>query len=274
MAATTNHDSGLSARDVARSDAVKRVARVGLAARATLYLLISWLALLIARGDRRHEADQRGALEEVTRHQGGYVLLGIMAFGFAAYALWRFSEFGFGTVGEGRKWGPRLKSLVRGVVYGSFAVVAVQVLLHTNRNSQARQQQQVAAKLMDKPLGRIAVGIAGVIVLGVGLMMVVEGVRRKFKKYFDFAAMSRRVRTLVWVLGTTGTIARGLVFSITGVFVIRAAQEYDSRKSRGLDFALKSVANATHGQLLLTLLALGLLSFAAFGYAEAVWRRT
>ena len=58
------------ARRVARSDGLKGLARLGLAARGTIYLLIGWLALLLAQGKRHSEADQRGAMQEVAGHTG------------------------------------------------------------------------------------------------------------------------------------------------------------------------------------------------------------
>jgi hypothetical protein len=264
----------VSARDIARSDPIRGLGRAGLAARATIYLLIAWLALLIAQGSTNHEADQRGALEEVATHRGGFAVITLLAIGLCGYALWRWSEFAFGVVGDGRSWGARLKSLFRGGVYAFFAVSALQILLHDDVTSQAHQQQQITATVMHHRFGRVIVAIAGVVVIGIGAMMIYEGVTRKFKKYFDFTAMGPSVRRIVWVLGTTGTVARGIVFVVTGVFVVRAATTYDATKARGLDTALRSVAEATHGQLLLTLLAAGLACFALYGYAEAAWRRT
>jgi hypothetical protein len=41
--------------------------------------------------------------------------------GFAGYALWRLSEAAFGVTGEGNGTGPRLKSLVRALIYAGFA---------------------------------------------------------------------------------------------------------------------------------------------------------
>jgi hypothetical protein len=52
----------------ARSREMKWLAHLGPAARATSYLLIGWLALLLA-GKPRGEADQRGALQEVARQR-------------------------------------------------------------------------------------------------------------------------------------------------------------------------------------------------------------
>ena len=92
-------------------------ARAGLSARATVYLLIGVLAVALAVGERHGETDQRSALQALTQHTGGTVLVWLIAIGLFGYALWRFSEAAFGVVGEGKKTGARLQSLVRGLIY-------------------------------------------------------------------------------------------------------------------------------------------------------------
>jgi hypothetical protein len=268
MSATT------SVRHAARSPQMKGLARLGLAARATIYLLIGWLALLLATGKRHGETDQRGALNEVAQHTGGEMLLWVIAAGLAAYALWRMSEAAFGVVGEGDKKGPRVQSFVRGCIYAFFAVNAFNLVAHASQQSQVRQQQTWTAKVMSHTGGRWAVGIIGVIVVIVGLMLVVEGLTHKFEKYLDLNRMSPTTRRVVRILGTVGTAARGVVFMIAGFFVVRAAYDFDPKKARGLDGALRSLADNSAGPWLLGAAALGLIAFGVYGYAEAVWRRT
>ena len=77
--------------------------------------------------------------------------------------------------------------------------------------------------VMQHPAGRWLVGIAGLIIVICGLVLVIEGVRKKFMKYLRTAEMSPRTRRVVKVLGMTGTIARGLVFALVGVLVVDAA---------------------------------------------------
>jgi Domain of Unknown Function (DUF1206) len=143
----------------ARSREMKWLAHLGLAARATIYLLIGWLALLLAAGKPRGEADQRGALQEVARHSGGTVLLWVIAIGLAGYALWRFSEAAFGVAGQGDKLGQRVQSLVRGCIYALFAIKAFAFVRTAHQQRQASQQQEWTARMMSHPGGRWAVGI-------------------------------------------------------------------------------------------------------------------
>jgi hypothetical protein len=270
--------AGTSARRVARSDGFKGLAKLGFAARGTIYLLIGWFAVLLVRGKHSPETDQRGAMQEVARHDGGYLLLWVIAIGFVGYALWRFSEVAFGVVGKGAKAkdkGPRLQSLARGLIYAGLAVSAFNLLAHARSKSQASQQQLLTSKVMQYPAGRWVVAIAGVVVIGVGLGLIYEGVARKFKDHFALADMPAGSRRIVWFLGTFGITARGVVFALTGFFLIRAAWDYDPSKARGLDGALRhTVADSGTGRLLVGVCAVGLIAFGLYAYAEAAWRRT
>lgn len=263
-----------SVHQAARSPQMKWLAHLGLAARATVYLLIGWLALLLASGKPRGPADQRGALQEVARHSGGTILLWVIALGLAGYALWRFSEAAFGVVGEGDKKGPRVQSFVRGCIYTFFAYGALNTALHARQQSQAHQQQAFTARVMTHTGGRWAVGIVGVIVVIVGVVLVREGLTHKFEKTLDMNRMSQRTRQVVRWLGTVGTAARGVVFAIAGVFLVRAAYTFDPNKARGLDGALRSLAGTSFGPWLLGAAALGLVVFGCYGWAEAIWRKT
>lgn len=264
----------MKVRRAARSEPMRRLARFGLAARAAVYLLIGILAVALATGARHGETDQRGALQELTRHTGGTLLVWLIAIGLFGYALWRFSEAAFGVVGEGKKTGPRVQSFVRAVIYVFFAVSAVKVAAHAHAGSQAGQQELWTARALRHTGGRWAVGIVGVVIVVCGAALVWEGVTRKFEKYLELGKMTRRERKIVEVLGTVGTAARGVVFAVAGVFIIVAAVKARPSKAGGLDRALRELADTSVGPILLILAALGLMIFGVYGFAEARWRRT
>lgn len=264
-----------AARRASRSDALVWGARLGLAARAGIYVLMGLLALSLALGRSNSPTDQRGALTALAQHAGGKVLLVLLALGFAGYALWRFSEVAFGVVGDDDGAGPRLKSLVRALVYTSFAVTAVAVLSGSgNARSQGTQQQGITAKVMSHAGGRLLVGLVGLAVMAAGASMVYEGVTRRFEKYLRMSEMSARTRSIVDRLGMVGTIARGVVIALTGFLVVDAAVTFKPQKARGLDGALRTLAAQPFGRVLLAVAALGLIAFGVYGFAEARWRRT
>jgi hypothetical protein len=260
------------ARRASDSRAAHVLARAGLTARGIIYILIGWVAVLVALGHGSHEADQQGALQLLAGKPYGTVSLWLLGIGFAAYALWRLSEAAYGVAGDGKRAGPRLRSLGRAVVYAGLAYLTFKVL-SGSQGSQSGKQQDVTASVMQHPGGRLLVGIVGVIIVIIGLILISEGLRRKFLKYLRTSQMSPRTHRVVKVLGVVGTVARGLVVALVGILVIDAAVTHSPAKSGGIDKALLTLRDQTFGPILLVLVALGLVVFGIYGLCEARWRK-
>lgn len=261
-----------TARRASHSPAARGLARAGLTARGVIYILLGWVAILVALGKTSRPADQQGALQLLAGKSYGIISLWLLVIGFAAYALWRLSEAAFGVTGEGRKAGPRLKSLGRALVYAAFAYLTIKVITG-KEGSEAAQQEDVTATIMRHAGGRWLVGIVGVLIVIGGLVLVAEGLRRKFMKDMQTARLSQRARRIVEWLGVIGTVARGLVFALAGILVVDAAVTYDPAKAGGIDKALLTLRDQPFGEFLLLLAAAGLLVFGVYGLCEARWRR-
>ena len=263
----------LRGRRATHGTLIASAARVGLAARGFVYLLIGWLAVQIARGHTRQQANQKGAIATVADHTGGSAALYILAFGLAAYALWRLVEAAVGTAAEGRKASARVQSLVRGLVYAGFAIVAFRFAAGSPGRGQDQQQASVTAKLIQDTAGRMLVAAVGLIVIAVGVAMVISGLRRSFRRELRTAEMTRRTRAVVVRLGAIGNVARGAVFALAGALVTDAALTRRPDKSTGLDGALRTLANRPYGPVLLGAAATGLIAFGLYGLAAARWAR-
>jgi amino acid transporter len=273
MRSTAAAPPSVRARRASHSPAARGLARAGLAARGVLYILIGWVAILVAFGQTSgSHASQAGALHLLAGQPYGLVLLWLLGIGFAGYALWRFSEAAFGVAGEGTGAGPRLKSVVRGLVYAFFAYLTFEIIAGTAGNS-AKKQQDLTAKVMHHPGGQLLVGIVGAVIVIIGVALVIEGLRRKFLKNLRTSQMSPRARRVVERLGMIGTAARGVVFALAGVLVIDAAATYKPAKAGGIDKALLTLRDQPFGQVLLILAALGLIIFGIYGLCEARWRK-
>ena len=263
----------VSGRKVRKSTPMEAAARAGLTARALIYLLIGVLVIAIAAGHKRTEADQRGAMQAVSTHTGGAVLILLIAIGLAGYALWRFAEAAFGVAGEGNKAGPRLQSFARGLIYGFFAVTAFTVFAG-RQQSQAVQSTDLSARVMRHDGGRLLVGIVGAVIVVVGLVLIGQGAHKRFMKYFRTSKLNSATRKTVVRLGMVGTIARGAVFALAGALVIDAAVQFKPKKAAGIDSVIRTLAGEPFGTALLIVVAAGLLAFGIYGLAEARWRVT
>jgi hypothetical protein len=203
----------------------------------------------------------------------GLISLWLVGIGFAGYALWRLSEVAYGVTGEGTGAGPRLKALARAVVYAFFASLTFEIIAGHHGN-QTRREQDLTARIMhDGAGGRWLVGVAGVIIVVVGIVLIAEGVRRKFLRYLQTSQMSPRTRRIVERLGVIGTAARGVVIGLAGIGVIDAAVTFKPSKAGGLDKALMTLRNQPFGEVLLIIAALGLITFGIYGLCEARWRK-
>ena len=262
-----------TARRASDSPAARVLARAGLTARGVLYILIGWVAILVALGQTSQQADQQGALQLLARQPYGLASLWLLAIGFAGYSLWRLSEAAFGVTGEGKGAGPRLKSLVRAVIYAFFAYMTFKIISGAGGGSQTRRQQDLTATVMHHAGGRWLVGLVGLVIVIVGLLLVAEGVRRRFLRHLQLGQLRPRTRGVVQWLGMIGTAARGVVFALAGILVIDAAVTYQPAKAGGIDKALLTLRNQPFGEFLLILAAVGLIVFGVYGLCEARWRK-
>src|SRR5690349_1049046 len=115
MVDTTPRDGvGKGAKNTAKRAANKAddapwlepLAQVGVASIGIVHLLLAWLALQVAFGTSSGEStDNTGALKEIAEKPFGKVLLGVMAVGLLAYAVWQgISAFiGFASETDDKK---------------------------------------------------------------------------------------------------------------------------------------------------------------------------
>jgi Domain of Unknown Function (DUF1206) len=272
MRSTTISRGRNRARRASDTPAAHGLARAGLVARGVIYILIGWVAILVALGHSSHEADQQGALQLLAGKPYGLVSLWLLGIGFGAYALWRLSEAAYGVAGDGKRAGPRLRALGGAVVYAGLAYLTFRVISGT-QGSQSGQQQDITARVMQHAGGRWLIGIVGLIIVIVGLVLAMDGLRRKFMKYLRTSEMTPKTRAIVGRLGVIGTVARGVVVALAGVGVMDAAISHNPASSGGIDKALLTLRNEPAGPILLILVALGLVIFGIYGLCEARWRR-
>jgi hypothetical protein len=251
------------------------LARAGFTARGIMYVLIGVLAIEIAFGGSGHKADQSGAARLVASTPFGAFLLWLLVVGFAGMALWRLSEALYGGPGaDGRKTSNRLIAGFKAALYGfiAFGIAKYALGLGAPKSSN-KQTVDLTSTAMREPGGRILVGIAGVVLLGVGAWLAWRAFEKKFVEEIKTGEMSPRTRRAVVAFGRVGGIARGIVFGAAGLFLLIAAVTAHAHKAKGIDATLRAFTKTPAGPWLLVLIALGLIIFGVYSLAEARWRR-
>jgi hypothetical protein len=276
MASTgsSGQQAARAARQAADSRWIERTARVGLAARGLVYVLIGILALQIAFVDRAEQADQQGAFQTLAQNGFGKAILWLVILGFVGYGLWQASEAAWGhrtERDERKRTASRIESAIKAAIYLLLAVVAFRVVTGTSRSGQGGEQ--VTAQALQLTGGQVLVGLAGVAIVAAAVLLAWRGLRTKFEEHLDLAELGPGARSALITLGKVGYVARSIVFALVGILVVVAAVTFDPDKARGMDAALRQVAAQPYGPWLLSLMALGLMCFGVYSFAESRYRR-
>jgi Domain of Unknown Function (DUF1206) len=251
------------------------LARSGFLARGIMYIVIGWIALLVAFRKTGQQADRTGALHELSATPFGAVALWVLVIGFFGMAIWRLSEAAYGAQGAGRpKASARLAALAKAVIYAVIAYGVLEYAIGIGSPSSSNQQSvDLTATLMRHPGGRAAVVVIGLAFIGGGLYLGYNAWRERFRNDLRLSQMRTGTRRIVEWLGRFGGIARGVVFVTAGIFLVVAAVRSQPGQAKGIDSSLRALAATPLGPWLLVLVAIGLVMFGAFSCCEARWRR-
>jgi hypothetical protein len=251
---------------------VEKLARAGYLARGVVYLAVGLLAGRAAFEHRRPAAS-RGAMMELLRQPFGKVMLALLAVGFLGYAAWRFVQ----AVLDPERKGTKLKALAKRasylftcVVYLGLMVAAVRLALGGPPEYDERSAVRWTAPVMEHPLGRWALLAVGASIAAYGLWQLYRSVAKEPEKRLDLRSLRPRVQHAFRLAGRIGVAARGVVFGVLGVWVVRAAWDARPGEAKMPAGVLESLRQQPYGQTLLVLVAVGL---GAYGFFEIVKAR-
>jgi hypothetical protein len=251
------------------------LARVGLVAKGVSYALVGVLAIKLAADSGGKATSRQGALHTLAQHSFGKFVLVVLAFGFAAYAVWRFAQafFDKNNDGDGAKGlAKRAGYFGRGAIYAGLTYSTIKILSGSAEQSQNQKAHKTAATVLSWPAGKWIVGAAGLVLIGVGLWNGYRALEKKFLKNWKTEKMGPTAQRWGTRSGVIGLPARMVVFTLIGIFVVKAAYDYNPREAIGLDGALQKLASQSYGSWLLGIVAAGLLAYAVFCFFEARYR--
>jgi hypothetical protein len=274
----TEHVRQAANRTVRRaSPFIEKFARIGYASRGMVYTLIGLLSLMAALGQRPNAVGgSRSVMQQLFHHQFGQVLLVALAVGLACHACWQLllaiydpEHFDAGRRAVMR----RLTYFFSFLIHAALVVFAIRLMLgYAHRADDDATARGWSATIMSYPAGKWGVA-------AVGLGFVISGlfrIRKGWKADLDRIDVSRLSPFAQrWICRTCqfGIIARGIVFTLVGIFFALAAYHQRPNEAHGLGGSLDALRNQPYGAWLLAIVAIGLMAYGFYEFVRAAWRR-
>lgn len=253
------------------------LARSGFAAKGVVNLTIGILAALAAFKGTGRTTDSQGALEEILGKPYGRVLLCAVTVGLAGYAIWRYVQAFKDTEDKGsdaKGLAIRVGYAAIGLLYTGLAYSAVRMIVGAgSRKSGDQSRKEWTAVLLAQPFGRWLVGVAGLGVIAFALYQFYKAYTTKFADKLKKNELDDKLETMAIRFGQVGLTARGIVFGITGLFLIQAAYWSNPGEAEGLGGALRALEQQPFGPWVLGVVALGLMSYGLYMFVMALYRR-
>lgn len=246
---------------------VRRFGRFGYMAKGLVYVMIGVLAALAAFGPSGETTGTSGALQSISVMPFGEVALWIIGIGLIGYIIWDFIL----AIKDPENEGTDAKGLIKrtgyfisGLIYSNLAFGAIKLASHTGNAGGENSEKTISAKLMEQPFGIWLVGLVGAIIMGYGVYELYKGIKEKFMSKFKTYEMNDKERKIARLSGKIGLISRGIVLTMVGFFFIRTAYTNNPEESKGLGGALTELANQPFGQVLLAIVAVGLILYGVY----------
>lgn len=284
MAIASDHDAETALRqtlnwlgDAPLGALTQLACRFGYAARGFVYLSIGAIAVMAALEWVPDAEGSVGAMEAWAQWPLGSVLLWITGSGLYGFSGWRILQSGFDADRQGTKPKALLTRAGQGisaVVYGvlGFSIFGALDLLDDLGDSESSSggEQAAVEQALAFPGGAwLVVGVGGFI-LAAGLANLVKAISGGLCKRMVCDVGAAR---LAEPLGRLGYGARGIAFIVAGYMMGQAGLRANASDAAGLSEALQALENAPYGDVLLIVIALGLVCFGAFAMMEARYRR-
>jgi hypothetical protein len=240
------------------------LARLGFVSKAVIYAVVGGLALAAAARAGGRVTDTSGALRFILRQPYGQALLIVLAVGLCGYALWRLLDAYVDPDRHGRTVGGlvvRIGHAIRGGVYGVLGMEAFR-LANGLRGSNGREAQLWTARIMDFPFGDWLIGLAGLIIFGVGASEVLWSLKAKMDTSLDLTRIPRELRHAAINVSRFGVGARGVIIAVLGMFLVKAALDHDPSEVHGTRQSMLELANAVSGRWMLAAIGAGLIAYA------------
>lgn len=252
----------------------EKFARFGLISKGIVYFLMGTLSVLAAFGLSREKGDKAEAFKFIYDQPFGRVILVAIAVGLFGYVMLRMFQAFKDTENKGKD----LKGIFNRIGYAMSAFLYIAIGAYAAKlafrgasgGGDSDSRQFIVSKVLAYPWGEYLVGIAGLIVVGMGIYQIFRGVTGKFMKKVNL--VKSNMKDAFKTTGTIGYISRGIVLVIIGYFLFYAALISSPDEAQGTGAAFDFLQNK-FGSFMMAVVALGLAGYGLFCFVKAKYQK-
>jgi len=159
----------------------------------------------------------------------------------------------------------------KAAIYGALCWGASSIVLGKHGGG-GHKEQEATKGILGWPGGRWIVGAIALAIAGAALWNLYRAISGKYKDSLKTGQMSSAELKWTTRIAFVGLTSRAVVFGLISWFFFKAAADYDAKKARGLDGALRELANAPYGTALLSIVTAGLFAYGLFCVIQARYR--
>lgn len=246
--------------------------RIGFSAKGSVYILIGLISMMAAIGIGKKNG-QQGAIASVASKPFGEIILWLIVLGLTGYITWLITQ----VLIEPNHDGPKYKGIFIRIGYlfaASFYVgLGIKFSIIAFRSGQTDDSTQIwMGKLLDMPIGRLAIAITGLSIFVYAMIQLILGITGTFTKKLNTKQMKQKEMIITNQIGRIGFIARGITFGVLGGFLVNSGWTAETSQATGIDSALAQISQEPFGQVLLGILSSGLFLYGVYEVLEGKYR--
>jgi hypothetical protein len=263
----------------AASPLIQRLERFGYIIKGVIYIVIGLLALELAIGAGGATTSPSSAIALIGKLPFGKVLLVLIAIGLAGYSLWGFVRAIFDPLRRGSDMKGLMARggfLLSGITYGLLLIPTVLTLLNKPGAAAASQGNSsgIPTAWLSGPMGKFVIIAFGIFWIAAGAYQLIAASKEEYMRDLKTSAMNEQQFKTLTTLGKVGYAARGVVYATVGALILETIFKFGAPQAKGFDGALAALARGPYGEVLLGLVALGLMLFGAFSAYSSKWVQT
>jgi len=243
-------------------DSTKKIAKFGLFAKGSIYLISGILTLLSALNMGGSKSGKFKVLDFLEKQPLGNVILIVLALGLISYSVWRFIQCFSDPENEGSDTKAKLKRTgfgVSGLIYLALAGLAIKKVV-TGGGSSSGGQNYVDT------FGPTVITIVFIII---GVALAVKAIfhfKKAYQKKFmdEYSIADLKYHKLAKNAGYFGYYARAVVSGIIAFFFLKAGLYSGQNEIKGTQDAFSFLQDSSYGNILLGLVAAGLACYGIF----------